>query len=172
LVLLPFKNEIKEYDTRLLDKIIGEYPHGKESSGSENKQFDERPGLIALALKGWDLFRDNGFIIKAPDWVNESKKTWTKEANSTLKFLDEYFVEGKNFGMIERGELYDKYKSWCNSEGRKELGKKNFLEEVRKENMLKETRRNSAWFMQYTAIDGTVNNDMFPITGNPDDEPF
>lgn len=150
LILIPFKNDIKKFDERLLDKITGNYPHGLESGSENGNQFDERPGLISLALQGWEIFRDNGFKIKMPEWITEKKKEWSKEANAVTKFIDEYFVIPARTGIIERGDIYKAYVSWSETEGRKELGKKNFLEELRKDGNLKETRVNAAWYFQYT----------------------
>ena len=149
LVLVPFRNKIEKHDTRLLDKITGDYPHGMESGDENGNQFDERPGLISLALQGWELFRENEFKIKTPDWITDKKKEWSKEANAVTKFIDDYFVTPKKTDIIERGELYKSYTSWSDTEGRKPLGKKNFLEEIRKDGSLKETRINAAWYFSY-----------------------
>jgi hypothetical protein len=151
LMLIPFKNEIKKYDTRLLNKICGEHPHGEESGNENGKTFDERPGLIALALQGWDKYVQDGFLISTPAWIEEYKKSWVKETNTVVKFLEETIVkDGNEYYDEKRNTVYENYQSWCKGEGRKELGKKNFFEEIRKEHILEERRIGSEWRFYYS----------------------
>jgi phage/plasmid-associated DNA primase len=146
LVLIPFENEIKNHDTRLLKKIIGECPHGIESPGHDGEVFDERPGLIALALQGWDAYRDNDFIIKMPEWIIRRKEAWVKEANSVARFIQETIVDPNTTTPIPRDDMYSSYTGWCRGEGMKELGKKNFAEEVRKDGRIREFKQGKTYF--------------------------
>lgn len=168
LVLIPFKNNIKVHDTRLLDKICGEFPHGIESGGMDGEIFDERPGLISLALQGWDRYRADGFIITPPEWVKSIKNDWEINANSTLKFLQDTFVIPNYTAMITVSDTYEKYVSWCGNESRKPLGKKNFIEEVRKENIVHEFKAGDGKYYFRKEIDNTQpslikNNEEIPF---------
>ena len=132
-MLIPFKNNIKKHDTRLLDKILGEYQHGKESGKMKGKTFDERPAILALAMKAWNNFCDHDFIMQVPEWIRTEKDIWLIESNSVVSFVEETYMQLANDTLITRTDMYDNYKEWCKEEGRKPLGKKNFYEEIRRD---------------------------------------
>jgi len=76
LVMIPYKNAIKKHDARLLDKILGEIKHGKESGAMIDKKFDERPAILALAMRAWERFCDNDYLIESPEWAQREKDIW------------------------------------------------------------------------------------------------
>jgi|WetSurMetagenome_2_1015567.scaffolds.fasta_scaffold02367_11 hypothetical protein len=170
LMLVPFKNKIEKHDTRLLDKICGEYEHGQESGEMEGETFDERPGLIALALNGYDSYIENGAKLHIPAWVQKYMTDWEIDTNSTLQFIMDIFVEPKNSDSMERRDLYKRYTDWCNGESRKYLGKKNFLEEVRKTGLMREYRVNGSWYLQWAGYDETEKTEPVKPVEKPADQ--
>lgn len=140
LIMIPYKNNIKKHDTRLLDKILGKYPHGEESGKLEGKTFDERPAIIALTMRAWERFCDNDFIMQVPEWAQREKDIWLIESNSVVKFMEERYYNQSFTMTVKRKEIYDQFKEWCEDEGRKPLGKKNFFEDVRMDDRITETR--------------------------------
>jgi len=149
MVMIPFYNKIETHDVMLLDKICGEFPHGKESPGSDGDIFDERTGILSLSLQGWDEYIKNGFLIKAPAWINTDKERWQVDVSPVAAFLKDAIFSREPFYSVDRSVLYSDYKDWCKDEGRKELGKKNFLEEIRKIETLKEQRVNNGFTIMY-----------------------
>jgi hypothetical protein len=134
MILIPFRNRIENHDTRLLDKILGEAPHGHESPDHGGQVFDERPAILALAMKAWERFCENNYLMEVPEWAQQEKNIWLIEANSVAKFMEEmYFQAMIGNTTVSRSDLYEQYKTYCSDEGRKPLGKKNFFEEVRRD---------------------------------------
>lgn len=134
LVMIPYKNNIKNHDADLLDKILGILPHGIESGESSGETFDERPAILSMAMQAWLKFCEDSYMIKSPKWATDEKDLWVLESNTAAKFLEEtYWTSEDSRVTVTRSNLYDKYKDWCSEEGRKPLGKKNFYEEVRRD---------------------------------------
>ena len=105
-----------------------------------DKKFDERPAILALAMKAWERFCDNDYLIESPEWAQREKDIWLIESNSVVKFMEETYFNQAQKTNISRNEIYDSYKSWCTEEGRKPLGKKNFYEEVRRDTRVEELK--------------------------------
>lgn len=140
MVMIPYKNDIKKHDARLLDKILGEIKHGPESGELDGEKFDERPAILSMAMKAWERFCDNDYLIESPEWAQREKDIWLIESNSVAKFLEETYFNNVGKTTVSRNEIHDSYKSWCTDEGRKPLGKKNFYEEVRRDSRIIELR--------------------------------
>lgn len=162
IVLIPFQNRIENHDTRLLSKILGKYPHGEESGSRKDESFDERPAIMALAMKAWERFGDNNFIMEIPEWAQKEKDVWLIESNSVSKFVHEEYLDGFiGETVIARPELYKKYKEYCTAEGRKPLGKKNFFEEIRRESCITEMRAGN--MMSFKIDAGSNSGDEIPF---------
>ena len=91
-------------------------------------------------MKSWDRFCDNDFIMQVPEWAQREKDIWLIESNSVVKFMEERYYNQAFTMTVKRKEIYDQYKEWCEDEGRKPLGKKNFYEDVRMDDRITETR--------------------------------
>lgn len=158
MIMIPYKNDIAKHDPRLLDKILGEVEHGKESGELAGKIFDERPAIMALALQAWDKYCKDDYMIKSPEWVQQEKDIWLVEANSVLKFTeDTYFFKDENT-TINRSEMYKEYKDWCKEEGRIALGKKNFYEEIRRDKRIDEIK--SGGFESFVVKPDIIEDDI------------
>lgn len=139
MILIPYKNIIEKHDTHLFDKITGQCKHGSESGERAGEVFDERGAIVALAMKGWEVFC-NDYLISVPHWVNKEKEQWIIESNSVQSYLDEEYYSKGLKEQISRTDLYEGYKTWCNENGRKPLGKKNLYEELRMDKRITELR--------------------------------
>ena len=140
-IMVPYKNKRETFDVKLLDKILGKHPHGEESGEISGKKFDERPAILALAIKAWKTFcTDDNYLARPPKWAAKDKDIWLLETNSVEKFLDENYFSVSQSGCFSRTEVYESYKAWCEDEGRKPLGKKNFYEEVRRNPLIKDQK--------------------------------
>jgi len=160
MMMLPYRNKIKKPDTRLLEKITGKYPHGKESGLKEGEVFDERPVIIALAFQGWDNFCNNNHEITVPHWITEIKEQWVIESSSVLSFLDEKYFSNSINKQISRSDLYSEYKEYCNDDNKKPYGKKNFYSEVRKDNRVEELKIGGVYNFIITSIKDTTEKEI------------
>lgn len=167
LIYVPFKRSIPldELDRTMLDKITGKYPKGKESGEYTGKTFDERPGMLALALSGFDLFMENNFNFIVPEWVRLEKEKWVQESNTVNEFLyDEYFSQNKET-RTKGKDLHNLYKKWCEEEDRKPLGKNNFLDECMKNKNIKDYNNGKERYIFINKIksDQQVEDEQIPI---------
>jgi len=163
LVMVPYKNNIQKHDARLLDRILGEIEHSEESGSAAGQTFDERPAILALAMSAWTRFCDNDYIMESPEWAQREKDLWLVESNAVSKFMEETYFLYNQKETISRVMLHDSFKEWCKSEERKPLGKKNFFEEVRRDERVKEVR---AGGLYHFIIDPTLKE------GEEDEIPF
>jgi len=146
LILIKFGNTLKYRDKLLKDKIIGLVPHGEESGEKDGQKFDERPAILALALKGWKSFTANNHSFTTPNWVNQEKEKWSRDSNTAILFLQDYIYER----MVDEvqhytgKELLDEYSEWCKEEGIKHpYGRKRFYEEIGNVEGITEHSRNN-----------------------------
>ena len=145
LILIKFGNTLKYRDKLLKDKIIGLVPHGKESGEKAGQKFDERPAILALALKGWKSFTANNHAFTTPEWVNDEKEKWSRESNTAVLFLQDCLYEQmvSEFQHFSGKEILEKYQEWCKEEGIKHpYGRKRFYEELRSAEGITEHNRN------------------------------
>lgn len=146
LTILKYDNVLKNVDFHLFDKIVGKVPHGKESGDLAGKTFDERPGLFALALKGWESFVKNDHRFTMPEWVKQEKDTWKRETNTAILFMEDKILEEMEFRVrvVLGKDLYQEYASWCKEESiTHPYGKQRFFNEIRLLNNVKETKNSN-----------------------------
>lgn len=149
LKIIPFFNHIEKKDKTLLAKITGKRQKGKEAGKYDGQKFDERPGLLAFALKGWALLLQNNFDMMEPDWISRSKEDWLDSVDSVRAFFNEhYFIRENCYEVEKRQDVYRKYTEYCKEENFKALGRTNFYEEARRVEGVKEGGRNGEmWTM-------------------------
>lgn len=131
-IIINFKNKIGSPDTMLLDKILGKWQKGEEAGKFAGETWDERSGLLAFALRGWDEFIKNNFTFTLPDWVKADKKRWLEESNSVSNFMYETYLHAGVEISIARNDLYTRYKEWCSDNGQHAMGKINCFSEIRR----------------------------------------
>ncbi|PKL40777.1 MAG: hypothetical protein CVV44_03985 [Spirochaetae bacterium HGW-Spirochaetae-1] len=159
-VYVPFDREIKNPDVYLLDKICGKEPKDFESGDAVGQTFDERPAIIGMALRGWELFRKNNYRFVMPDWIKRERDKWLMESSSVSQWFYEEFLDSYKSDRISRKEFYDQYKSWCDEEGRKAMGKIKFFEEARRTRRIKEIKGNMDRYVEILSdIDDTPSDE-------------
>lgn len=150
LILIKFGNTLKRRDKLLKDRIIGIVPHGKESGERSGQKFDERPAILALALKGWKSFTANNHSFTTPKWVDEEKDKWSRDANTAMLFIQDSVYEKMvdEFQHYTGKELLDNYQEWAKEEGIKHpYGRKRFYEEIKNiEGVSEYSRNNQKYF--------------------------
>jgi len=144
IIYIPFKNKIEKPDRLLRYKIRGKEKKGAESGKEKGKQYDERPAILALAVKSWKTFIKNNSNFTIPEWINESKDEWKNKSNTVMGFLNDNYFTHKKYADISRKDLYDEYVEWCKNEaGHRELGKRRFNEEIDRTKDIKVIRRSN-----------------------------
>jgi putative DNA primase/helicase len=107
----------------------------------------ELPGIFNWAYSGYKLLKTVGYFTDAPE-QDEFIKQFEQTSNPVLVFCDDY--SDKFHGTIQRKEIYDWYKWWCEDTGHKPLSREKFVPKFRDclgDRILDETRKR---------IDGTV----------------
>ena len=101
----------------------------------------ELQGIFNWAYSGYQLLRQVGYFTDAPeqaDFIEQFEQT----SNPVLVFCDDY--TDKFHGTIQRKEIYDWYKWWCEETGHKSLSREKFLPKFRDclgERILQDTRK-------------------------------
>jgi len=104
-----------------------------QDKGLTAKLEAELPGILNWAIEGCLLWQEDG--LREPDKVRAATQAYRLESDSLGKFLQQMTVreEGEEVGA---SDLYEAYKSWCNSEGEtpmtqtmfgRKLGEKGYL---------------------------------------------
>lgn len=169
ITMLPFKNEIPKdkIDRFLLDKMFGIEPH------DDGRIFDERPAIMALAIKGLMEHFSSGHLIEMPIWAETEKEKWKKENESVLMYLSEVYFDENLKNLVKRVDLYKGYKEWCTGDGRRPLGKKNFYEDIRKVEKVREIRHSDGlYYFNINDYKGIANSVEKIECDNPEDVPF
>ena len=156
IVLIPFKNVLKNKDRRLLEKMTGKIPH------DDGRTFDERPAILSLIMDQWEVYAKNNYELTPPEWSTAAKNSWITDANSVKKFMADFFLEPARFGTFPRKEVYNDYKNFCSENDRKPKGLKNFYEEFRLNDNVKE--RKSAGMNHFDILDpAEADRDVIPF---------
>lgn len=117
--IIPLENSIPEdqRDRDLIHKIMN----------------FEKGGVLSWALEGLHRFLDNHKHFSECAACKEIMKTYRGELDTVYDFLsNRYTITGSRTDRIKTTDLYDKYASWCLSNERTALSKKNFKERLEK----------------------------------------
>ena len=88
----------------------------------------ELPGIFNWAYSGYKLLKTVGYFTDAPEqesFIQQFEQT----SNPVLVFCDDY--SDKFHGTIQRKEIYDWYKWWCEDTGHKPLSREKFIPKFR-----------------------------------------
>ena len=88
----------------------------------------ELPGIFNWAYSGYKLLRTVGYFTDAPE-QDEFIKQFEQTSNPVLVFCDDH--SDKFHGTIQRKEIYDWYKWWCEDTGHKPLSREKFIPKFR-----------------------------------------
>jgi len=97
------------------------------------KLLQELPGIFNWALAGYKRLRQNNFNFTEGSSLKQAKKKFKVEADSIQAFVHGKLEEAPPSQRIRLGEIYESYRSFCQSEGYKNQEKKNNLKKVLKE---------------------------------------
>ena len=158
---IPYKDRLQHKDIFLMDKITGKKKKGSEAGVYKGEKFDERPAMFALALKGWELLIKNNHYFTVPDWCQSAKETWLIEASTISHYLHEAYFKNDWSATIDRKELYEAYKFWCDEEDRKPYGKKGFFDEIRENDRIEEIHNSAGNFFKINVKSEEQDEDDF-----------
>lgn len=101
----------------------------------------ELPGIFNWAYAGYKLLRQVGYFTDAPEQA-EFIQQFEQTSNPVLVFCEDHT---DNFhGTIQRKDVYDWYKWWCEDTGHKPLSREKFLPKFRAvmgDRILQDTRK-------------------------------
>lgn len=136
LLIIPFKQTIPDdkQDKQLAIKIIK----------------DELPGILNWVLKGLErlMIQKNFSPCMESDVEIESYKL---ESDSVKMFLSDYNYQKTESNPISLRTLYLQYQQFCNEDGYRFLGKKNFTRRLKREGIT--LRKQSMGMMVYVDIE-------------------
>ncbi|MGG5461201.1 DNA primase family protein [Clostridium sp. B9] len=89
----------------------------------------EKEGILNWALEGLKRLYENNFEFSENEITEEVKKDYKRENNNVISFVEECCELGETFQCI-RGELYDRYKEFCEENGVKALSHGKFNKEL------------------------------------------
>ena len=130
-IYMPYNKKIPKVDIYLLDKIVGKVKKGKESDKFVGKYIDERPAIIALALRGLKKLIDDDHEFIMPDWISTERKDWIRQSDTVQQFIEENLFINSSEYAFTKIEIFDKYKEFCADEGRKPYGKTKFYSKIK-----------------------------------------
>lgn len=81
-----------------------------------DKMYDERDGIIFLAVKALQKVIKNGYRFEEPECVIQARKSYMIENNSVISFFEECmcpWVDGKIQKACTTGKIYKVYQAWC-----------------------------------------------------------
>lgn len=100
----------------------------------KKKLLNELPGIFNWALDGLKRFKEQGYFTESKD-VEEAKKRYEAENDSVASFaqdrLEKVTVDEPKF-VIPKGDLYIKYKVYCEDNGLKGVGRKKMVRRLKK----------------------------------------
>ena len=165
-IYIPFKNSIDHPDRTLRDKIKGWEAKGVESGKFKGEQFDERPIILALAMKGWKEFLKNGSNFTMPQWIRTAKEDWIQKSDTVRGFIKENYFDKQVWYEIQRKDLFVKYTEWCKEEMDKHpYGKTKFYEEMdRMKYVIKKKKTGDNYYEFHPELKGV--GDPLNLLGN------
>jgi putative DNA primase/helicase len=130
MLLVPFRIEVPQHA-----RVLGMDKHTWwEDSG-------ECPGIFNWAVAGLHRLRQQGHFT-ASSICTEALEDYKTEVNPAKEFLTET-CEENSYAEISCSSLYDAYKKWCNENGYRQLGERQFGKEVKRLFPRSEKRRTS-----------------------------
>lgn len=139
LLIIPFRQTIPDdkQDKQLAIKIIK----------------DELPGILNWVLKGLErLMSQKNF---SPCLESELEiESYKLESDSVKMFLSDYNYQKCESNPISLRNLYQQYQLFCNEDGYRFLGKKNFTRRLKREGIT--LRKQSMGMMVYVDIDTLI----------------
>lgn len=124
LIIVPFNRQI---DKSKVDKHL------------KSKFQKEKEGILNWALEGLKRLYENNFEFSENEITEDIKKEYKRENNNVISFVEECCELDETFQCI-RGELYDRYKEFCEKTGFKALSQIKFNRELESNFTVERTR--------------------------------
>jgi P4 family phage/plasmid primase-like protien len=90
----------------------------------------ELPGILNWALEGLQKLNRDGFLV--PEKSKELLEEYRRDADPARAFLLENYTYSPNAYGVNCGDLYDRYKQWCNENGCRPMSSRIFGQHVRR----------------------------------------
>jgi putative DNA primase/helicase len=104
-------------------KIITEEEMDREL---EMKLAQELSGIFNWAIEGYRRLKERSFRFLEPQSVSFSKQSYREETDSVRAFVNTFLVKSNDDNdRVKYGEVYETYRSFCQSEGKGDIEKKN-----------------------------------------------
>ncbi len=127
------KNHTDRSDAFYKRLVIVKFEHviteDKKDGELHEKLCAEADGIIAWAMVGLKRLMENGWKFSETDRTRESLADYKADNSSAMAFVEECCVIEAGAECL-RDPLYDQYVEFCSQNGRKPLGKNNFLAEL------------------------------------------
>jgi putative DNA primase/helicase len=91
--------------------------YGKEDTKLTEKLLTELPGILLWAIEGWRLLREQGRFIQ-PESGGDLLEAMADLSSPVSVFVRECCETGVGL-QVPKGELYSRFKEWCESKGMK-----------------------------------------------------
>jgi P4 family phage/plasmid primase-like protien len=101
----------------ILLKLTRSY-FGDEDTGLTDRLLTELPGILNWAIEGWHRLRARGRFVQ-PASGAESIEEMNEIGSPVATFIRERCIVAEGF-RVPCKELYEKWKNWCDDNGRKE----------------------------------------------------
>lgn len=131
IMLIPFKRKFAEHE---------------RDPWLESKLLEERDGILAWMVEGCLQWQRDG--LKPSPLIRRESAGYRKESDLLGEFLDER-TESYPDGRVDQGELYGKYRGWCESGGVRAGSKASFSRKLSERGFM-ESRSNGKRF--YTGL--------------------
>lgn len=112
----------------------------------------ELAGVFNWVLSGLDRLLSTSKFTVSPK-VNDTIQAYRTASDTVALFLNEKEIEPSYSGEMKFGEVYDKYRTFCGSDGYRPVSKKTFSDRLKKLGF--ETMRRSAGVMLYASYKPT-----------------
>jgi putative DNA primase/helicase len=96
--------------------------YGVEDHGLTDRLLGELPGILNWAIEGWQRLRDRGRFIQ-PEASRDAVEEMEALGSPVFAFVDEC-CEIAPGAAVEVGALFEEWKKWCESQGRRDHGTK------------------------------------------------
>ena len=91
-------------------------PKDQQDKELLDKMYDERQGIIYLAVRALQKVIRNGYRFDEPESVTQARDQYMSENNTIINFFDECmcpWVNGKIQKNCTTGKIYKVYQAWC-----------------------------------------------------------
>ncbi len=130
IIKIPFTVQIKKPNVELKLRLLN--------------NFEERSGILNWVLEGVRQWREKKLTLS--EEIHKATRKYRKEQDVTGRFLKDKCRLGKSL-MIEKGNLYRVYVSWCNEEKEKPKTKNMFGQALSKRGIVSQRNTNTRYWI-------------------------